>query len=115
MTTTDRDFSKACFRHEHRFWMKDHPDGTLGELKSWLEEVLDQCMDFSGADDPPIEETEDIPSPLCEYLSAWEDHDGEGFSYREANVEEDILDVEGLIEELGEGTKLNSLPQRWPD
>jgi hypothetical protein len=111
MTTTTTDFSKAYFRHQFRFWTQQHPDGILGELRSWLEEVHDQCLDFSGSDDPPIEETEDIPYPLFDYLNSWEEHDGETFSYREANIEEDIGHVEELIEELGEQARLDSLPK----
>lgn len=109
--TTDTDYEKAYVRHEFRFWLKEYPDGTLGSLKQWLGEVYDQCLDFSQAeDDPIIEETEDIPYPLCNYLDAFGEHDGHPFSYREENIEEDIGYVEEVIEEVGDHARLDSFP-----
>lgn len=111
MTTTEEENFRACYRHEFRFWLDEHPKGTLRHLRNWLEEVHDQCLEFVESDDDPvIEETDDIPSPLYEYLNYWGDHDGEPFSYREANIEEDIMNVEGFIEDLGPKTKLASFP-----
>lgn len=99
------------FRQQHSKWLSDNPDGTLGQLRDWLDEADQQCWDFIESGDPPIEQTGDIPSPLFDYLDAWEEHDGQPFSYREPNLEEDLSDVEYLIEELGEDTKLASLPE----
>jgi len=109
-TTEDDQHMKSFFRHDFRLWLAERPEATLGDLREWLEEVHDQCLEFVWDDDPPIEETDDIPHELDEYLSYWDDHDGECFSYREANVEEDIMNVDEYIEELGSETKLNSFP-----
>lgn len=102
---------QARFRQQHSQWLVENPEGTLGELQEWLDEAYQQCLEFVESDDPPIEHTDDIPSPLFEYLDAWEDHDGEPFSFREPNLDEDLSDVEYLIEEHGEDTKLASFPE----
>ena len=111
MTTTDADQrQQSYFRHDFRFWLEKRPKGTLAQLQKWLEKVHDQCSKFVDGNDPPIEQTKKIPSPLCEYLNYWADHDGECFSYREANIEEDIMNVEEFIKDLGPKTKLASFP-----
>ncbi|TWU16688.1 hypothetical protein [Allorhodopirellula heiligendammensis] len=101
---------QSYFRHNFRCWLEKRPNGTLGQLRDWLERVHDQCWKFVDRDDPAIEQTKKIPSPLCEYLNYWSEHDGESFSYREANIEEDIMNVDGFIEDLGPKTMLASFP-----
>lgn len=111
MTTTDADQrQQSYFRQNFRFWLEKRPKETLGQLRKWLEKVHDQCSEFVDGNDPPIEQTKKIPSPLCEYLNYWQEHDGESFSYREVNIEEDIMNVEEFIEDLGPKTKLASFP-----
>lgn len=104
-------WQKMLVRNKHQLWLEDSPKGTLGELLAWLEEAYEECLTFVSSDDPVIEETDDIPPTLADYLSAFDDHDGEQFSYREANLEEDIQEVEELIEELGKGMRLAKLPK----
>ncbi|PHQ34765.1 hypothetical protein [Rhodopirellula bahusiensis] len=111
MAKTDADQTEqSYFRHNFRCWLEKSPNGTLVQLRKWLERVHNQCRKFVDGDDPPIEQTKKIPSPLSEYLSYWAEHDGESFSYREANIEEDIINLEGFIEDLGPKTKLASFP-----
>ena len=111
MRTMDSDQTEqSYFRHNFRFWLEKRPKGTLDQLRKWLEKVHNQCLDFVGSGDPPIEGTDDIPYQLSEYLKYWGEHDGESFSYREANIEEDIMNVDGFIEDLGPKTMLASFP-----
>ncbi len=110
MAMSEHDRSRSYFRHEFRFWLERRPQGTLGQLRDWLEEVHNQCLDFVWEGDPQIEGTDEIPCELDEYLNYWGDHDGECFSYREANIEEDIINVDGFIEDLGSETRLDSFP-----
>ncbi|QDV56284.1 hypothetical protein [Rosistilla oblonga] len=111
MKKTDADQAEqSYFRHNFRFWLEKRPKGTLGQLRNWLKRVHNQCLDFVGSGDPPIEGTDDIPNELSEYLKYWGEHDDESFSYREANIEEDIINLEGFIEDLDPKTKLASFP-----
>lgn len=113
MTTTDAEKrQQSYFRDDFKAWLAQRPKGTLGQLRDWLKEVHDQCLEFVDSGDPPIETTEDIPEELDEYLGYWGEHDGECFSYREVQIEEDIAKVEDFTEELGRATKLSSFP-KW--
>ena len=111
MTTTDADQrQQSYFRDDFKSWLKQRPNGTLGELRDWLKEAYDQCSDMVMMGDPPIETTEDIPEELDEYLGYWGEHDGECFSYREVQIEEDIMNCDEFIEDHGRETKLSSFP-----
>lgn len=101
---------QSYFRNDFKAWLTQRPKGTLGQLRDWLKEAHDQCLEIVDSGDPPIETTEDIPEELDEYLGIWGEHDGECFSYREVQIEEDIMNVEGFIEKLGPKTKLVSFP-----
>lgn len=111
MTTKKADQQmEANFRHKFQLWLNERPDETIGELREWMEEVHDQCLNLVWEGDPPIEEMEDIPCELTEYLNFWGNHEGEVFSFREVDIEEDITDLDEYIEELGKDTKLASFP-----
>ena len=109
---SDIDYTKKRVTRDYITWIKDNPNGTLGQLLARLQEALDQCRDMASAtNDARIEDCwENIPEPLIFQLAEW-DNSGENctFSYREANIEVHIGDVEELVDELGEDFKAANL------
>lgn len=113
-TATKRNDSKMnqmIARSNHQTWLGDNPKGTLGQLLVWLEKAHEECLSMTDDEELLIEEAEDVPETLAEYLSAFDDHDGETFAFREADIDEDIQRIEALIDELGESMRLSKLPK----
>ena len=89
--------------HNHKEWIDDNPEGSLGELRERIDEALDQCNQIVDAeDDPHILAYDDIPEPLVYELELWENDDPDcTFSYRLSNLEEMLQDLDELIETFG--------------
>lgn len=105
-------FAGETVRYAFDSWQPE----TLGELYSCLEEVQEEMERFDG--DDLIADYWDELSIAADYASMFSDPDERGsddwpltFEYRLANVEEDILHVEELIEGLGESFKFADLPK----
>lgn len=106
------------FAGEHvRFAFDTWKPGTLGELQSRLEEVRDEMESFDS--DVLIADHWDELTVAADYILLFGDVAEQveeldlplDFDYRLANVEEDILQVEELIEGLGESFKFADLPK----
>ena len=101
----DIENTKKRVARDYSVWIKDNPNGTLGNLLARVLEALDQCRDMALAtNDARIEDCWDnIPEPLISQLSDWDISDENcTFAYREANIEMHVGDVEELVDELGE-------------
>ena len=101
----DIENTKKRVVRDYSVWIKDNPNGTLGDLLARLLEALDQCRDMASAtNDARIEDCwENIPEPLFSQLSDWDNSDENcTFSYREPNIKSHVGDVEELVDELGE-------------
>ncbi len=101
----DIENTKKRVTRDYSVWIKDNPNGTLGDLLARLLEALDQCRDMASAtNDARIEDCwENIPEPLISQLADWDNSNEDcTFSYREANIEAHVGDVEELVDELGE-------------
>jgi len=97
--------------HNHKEWIDDNPDGLLGELRSRIDEALEQCQEIADAeDDPHILEYDDIPEPLVYELELWNNDDPCcTFSYRLPNLEELLQDLDDLIESFSEDLNVSQL------
>lgn len=97
--------------HNHKEWIDDNPDGSLEELRNRIDEALEQCQEIVNAeDDPHILEYDDIPEPLVYELELWNNDDPHcTFSYRLANLEEMLMDLDQLIETFGEDLIVSQL------
>ena len=99
-------FAKKNVTFENRFWIKDHPRGTLCDLLSWLESVRNEC-DFFNEEDVIADHVGDLSGEAHAYFSSWgdltepDDNDPATFGYRRDNLDEDIQSVELLYDALG--------------
>lgn len=91
----------------HRKWCSENKDATIGELSAYLHKALLQCQDLGDKGDPQIETYGETPEPLSSWLSGFQDHDGESFSYREEQLSEDLGDVQELLRAVGPDTKVS--------
>ena len=110
MTTIE--YSKKQVARDYRFWIKDHPNGTLGELLAKLNKALDQCrkMVFFTNDARIEDYWDDIPTPLYSQLAEWDNTDEEcTFSCRESDIEDHYWEVEELVNKLGADFKTEDL------
>lgn len=91
----------------NRFWVEEHPQGTLSDLLQFLQSVQSECERFD--DDDVIAEYEDeLSTEAHDYFSSWddfsepdEDDDPATFGYRRDNLDEDIESVHTLYAALG--------------
>ena len=105
---SDIDYTKKRVARDYITWIKDNPNGTLGQLLARLQEALDQCREMASlTNDSRIEDCwDEIPEPLYSQLAEWDNSEEEcTFSYREANIDVHYWDVEELVKELGEDLK----------
>lgn len=101
----------------HRRWIKENKDATLGDLLEYLNSVQDELTAYD--EDVVLADIIDELVTAADYLDDFTpveeplDDDGEmaTVEYRLANVEEDIEYVEELIDELGEEFLVSQLPQ----
>lgn len=101
----------------HRRWIEENKDATLGDLLEYLNSVQDELTAYD--EDVVLADIIDELVAAADYLDDFTpveeplDDDGEmaTVEYRLANVEEDIEYVEELIDELGEEFLVSQLPQ----
>jgi hypothetical protein len=74
---------------------------TIGELSAYLHKAGLQCQDIVDKGDPQIETYGETPEPLRSWLSDFQEHDGESFSYREEQLSEDLGDVQKVLRAVG--------------
>ena len=109
----DLKFAGEQIRYAFDSWQPS----TLGELQSDLEEVQQEMESFNG--DDLIADHWDELTVAADYVRLFEDPTEQveeldvpfDFDYRLANVEEDLMDLEVLIEGLGESFKFTDLPK----
>lgn len=109
-------YTAERIRFDLRFWLDAQMANNLGDLHRLLEEVQDEMIGVGG--DALIVDHWDELEVAAGYISAFgapteqeEDLDVPyDFDYRLANVEEDLMHVEQLIEGLGESFKISDLP-----
>lgn len=108
-------FEAKHIRFEFRYWHDTGMVCTLGDLRRLLREVEDEMSCFDG--EALIVDYWDDLGITTDYVSLFgdpDDHDDDvplTFDYRLANVEEDLMHVEQLIEGLGESFKFTDLPK----
>ena len=111
----DLDYEAKHIRFEFRTWHKGGVFNTLGELLTTLREVEDEMSRFDG--EALIVDHWDDLGIATDYLNLFSDpHDHNEdwpltFDYRLSNVDEDIMNVEQLVEGLGESFKFDDLPK----
>lgn len=55
----------------HREWLEAHPDAYLTDLRSRLEEVVEQCRCLAENGDPVIDGCDEAPEPLASEVALW--------------------------------------------
>lgn len=108
----DLNYAAGEVRYAFNSWQTD----TIGELLTLLREVEDEMESYDG--DALIADHWDELTIAAEYQSMfgdpsdWDDDCYKlTFEYRLANVEDDIMYVEQLIEALGPSFKFTDLPK----
>lgn len=108
----DLTFAGETVRYAFDNWQAE----TLGKLLTGLEEVREEMESYDG--DALIADHWDELGIAADYAgmfgdpSEWDDDDWPlTFDYRLANVEEDIMYVEQLVEGLGQSFKFDDLPK----
>lgn len=82
----------------------DDPNITLFGVFKLIDRALDQSWPYSCF--PVARFLSDLPEPLSSWFRLWDEESEEmrePFSYWQANLEEDQMNVEFLIEEMGGG------------
>lgn len=110
------DYAAKHIRCAFDHWHQTDVIGTVGDLLTTLQEVIDEMSQFEG--DALIVDHWDNLGITTEYINLFgdpDDHQDDDwpltFDYRLANVEEDIMYVEQLVEGLGESFKFDDLPK----
>ena len=102
-------------RHTHRRWIKTHPKATLDDLKTYLQEVMDEVLTFD-PEDTIADHQDELSEDALAYLSDWgdlasgvmADDEPATFEYREGNLQDDLMAVEKAIEEFGGSHRLRT-------
>jgi hypothetical protein len=117
----DRDSARdrvICTRQvadNHRRWISSKPEGTLADLLVFLECVRFEFLQYD-ADELIADHIDDLRNGseyLIDFGDPSEPVDGDElptFEYRLANIEEDIMTLDELIELVGESFKVADLP-----
>ena len=113
----DREFYTKQVADNHSRWISSNPEGTLADLLGFMECVRFEFLQYDG-DELIADHIDDLDN-AADYLSDWGDPsepvcDDElpTFEYRLANIEEDIMTLDELIELVGESFKVADLPSR---
>jgi hypothetical protein len=102
-------------RHDHSQWMAINYKKTLVDLLSMMKQCLEQCGEMeSSTGDALIQDTDDIPEPLASELACYDNSEDDcTFSYRYANIEDEIGRIETIIEGIGKCTGWSMGKDKW--
>lgn len=99
----------------HSRWISSNPEGTLADLLGFLQGVRFEFLQYN-ADELIADHINDLDN-AADYLSDWDDSsmpvdedERPSFEDRLANIEEDIMTLDELIELVGESFKAADLP-----